>query len=82
MFTKELTRDGHTRTFMVNALLSSGWEVRVEQDRDVVRETRYFDWHRVERALGAIEREVAKLEAQGWQLTARAVSAVAQSTNR
>ena len=70
MFSKELTLGNHTRRFMVNAMRSTGWEVRVEQDRDVVRETRYFDWHRVERAISAIEREVAKLEAQGWRLTA------------
>ena len=52
MFSKELTLAGHTRRFMVNALGSDGWEVRVMQDRDVVRRTCYSDWHRVERAIG------------------------------
>lgn len=82
MFSRELTFGGHTRTFMVNALLSSGWEVRVEQDSDLVRSTRYFDWHRVERAISAMEREVSKLEAEGWRMTAGTTAESAQSTNR
>ena len=80
MFSKALTLDGHTRTFRVDSLLSQGWEVRILQDSDVVRRTFYSDWHRVERAIGAIEREVSLLESQGWRL-APASDAV-QSTNR
>ena len=66
MFSKVLTLAGHTRTFSIDALLS-GWELRVAEDADVVRRTCYTDWHRVERAISAIEREVSMLEAQGWQ---------------
>jgi hypothetical protein len=82
MFSKELTFAGHTRTFSVDPLLSRGWEVRVVHDSDVVRRTCYSDWHRVERAISAIEREVSQLEAQGWRTAAPAPSTSDQSTNR
>ena len=32
----------------------------------MVRRVRYTDWHRVERALGAVARRVSELEAGGW----------------
>jgi hypothetical protein len=70
MFSKTLTQAGHTRCFSVSARHSSGWEVRIEQDSQVVRQVLYTDWHRVERAMGSIEREVGDLEAQGWRTTA------------
>ena len=67
MFSKTLTQDGHIRRFTISAPSASGWEVRVEQDREVLRSSRYSDWHRVERARGAIEREVGELELRGWR---------------
>ena len=67
MFSRTLTHSGHIRQFIVRARRAAGWEVRVEQDRQVVRQAQYRDWHRLERALGAIEREVGELVAQGWQ---------------
>jgi hypothetical protein len=74
VFSKQLTFAGHTRTFKVETLLSHGWEVRVVHDSDVVKRTCYSDWHRVERAISAIEREVSRLEAQGWQTAPNAYS--------
>jgi hypothetical protein len=67
MFSKTLTHAGHTRHFSVSPPSAAGWEVVVEQDREVVRRSRYSDWHRVERAVGALEREVEELESQGWR---------------
>ena len=67
MFSKTLTQAGHTRRFDVTARQSDGWEVRIEQDSQVVRQVLYTDWHRVERAMNSIERQVGDLEAQGWQ---------------
>ena len=67
MFSKTLVHSGHVRQFIVQARRASGWEVRVEQDRQVVRRSEYRDWHRLERAITAIEREVGDLVAQGWQ---------------
>jgi hypothetical protein len=82
MFSKELTLAGHTRRYVVDTLGSNGWELRVTQDLDVVRRTCYSDWHRVERAIGTLEREVSNLEAQGWQPTPVGGSESTQSTNR
>ena len=53
---------------------AAGWEVLVEQDREVVRRSQYSDWHRVERAVGLLEREVKELESQGWRPAAETVS--------
>ena len=67
MFFKTLIQAGHTRSFTVQAHREDGWEVRIEQDSQVIRQRRYTDWHRVERALSAIQREVESLQMQGWQ---------------
>jgi len=69
MFSTTLTLDGHRRSFAVQALTASGWEIRVEQDSKVVRRTHYTDWHRVERAVEAIRREMRELQARGWRVT-------------
>jgi hypothetical protein len=66
MFSKTLTQAGHTRSFEVQARDAFGWEVSVKEDTRIVRRMQYSDWHRVERALNAIRREVAALEDQGW----------------
>jgi hypothetical protein len=66
MFTKELTHAGHIRRFIISEAGQQGWELRVEQDSDVLRSVRYTDWHRVERALSSLVREVADLEDCGW----------------
>jgi hypothetical protein len=71
MFAKELTHGGHTRRFTIDESVE-GWEVRVEQDSTVIRRVQYTDWHRVERALLGLVREVSDLEDGGW--TERALS--------
>jgi hypothetical protein len=67
MFTSQLTQAGHTRSFSVERVADDGWEVRIEQDSRVVRQARYTDWHRVERALLRIEQEVRELHDLGWR---------------
>jgi methionine synthase II (cobalamin-independent) len=67
MFSKTLMQAGHTRSFEVQAREADGWEVSVKEDTRIVRHIQYSDWHRVERALSAIRREVAALEDQGWR---------------
>ncbi len=82
MFFKTLTQAGHTRSFVVQARRADGWEVRIEQDDHVVRHTCYSDWHRLERALDAVRREVTALETQGWHTPAGSTAAGdAQSMN-
>jgi hypothetical protein len=66
MFAKELRQAGHTKRFTVTPAPSEGWEVRVEQDSQVVRRVHYTDWHRVERAVLMLSLQVSELEDKGW----------------
>jgi hypothetical protein len=67
MFAKELTQAGHTKRFTISDAGSDGWEVRVEQDSQVIRRVCYTDWHRVERAVQMLSLQVSELEENGWQ---------------
>jgi len=68
MFTKQLTHAGQVKRFsIVTDERGDGWELRIEQDSRIVRQIRYADWHRVERALLLIEQEVTELEELGWR---------------
>ena len=69
MFATELTHAGHTRRFTLTESRGLGWELRVEEDSSVVRQVRYRDWHRAERALEAVTAEVSDLKALGWRET-------------
>jgi hypothetical protein len=66
MFAKELRQAGHTKRFSISDAGSAGWEVRVEQDSEVVRRVYYTDWHRVERAVLLMNLQVSELEDEGW----------------
>ena len=66
MFSKELRFAGHVKRFLISGMGQDGWEVREEQDERVVKQVRYTDWHRVERALGMFNLEIGALENQGW----------------
>jgi len=74
MFALSLRHANHIRSYSVSARDASGWEVRLEEDCAVRRLEHYRDWHRVERALAFIEREVSELKASGWQVAGTAVS--------
>lgn len=65
MFTKELRRAGHVKRFSVQEH-GHGWEAREEQDHEVLRQVRYTDWHRVERAITGFELQIGELEERGW----------------
>ena len=66
MYTRSLTYAGHVRRFSIREAEGEGWEVREEQDSQLVRRARLTDWHRVESALRAMTREVNALEESGW----------------
>jgi hypothetical protein len=66
MFAKELRQAGHTKRFTISHAASEGWEIRVEQDSEVVRRVNYTDWHRVERAVLMMSLEVSELQGNGW----------------
>lgn len=44
----------------------TGWEVREEQNSEVIRRERYQDWHRVERARRALDVQLTTLRDEGW----------------
>jgi hypothetical protein len=67
MFAKELRQAGHTKRFSISDAGNAGWEVRVEQDSEVVRRVYYTDWHRVERAVLMMSLQVSELEDNGWR---------------
>jgi len=66
MFERNLSHDGHTRRFLIEARGAAGWEVREEQDSAVIRARLYDDWHRVERARQEFQSEIVTLKEQGW----------------
>jgi hypothetical protein len=67
MFMRELTDGGHVRRFSIREAPGHGWEVREEEDSRVLRHAHVYDWHRVERAISAMQRQVSDLEARGWR---------------
>lgn len=68
MFDLNLASAGHVRHYTVVRASESGWEVRVDEDRAVRWRETYEDWHRVERSLARLKREVSDLLARGWTI--------------
>lgn len=66
LYVKDLQKADSRRRYTIETT-AEGWEVREEQDAEVVRQARYDDWHRVERAQRAITIEVNNLLETGWQ---------------
>ena len=66
MFNHRLEHQGRTRGFMIETRAAGGWDVLEEQDRRVVREVHYDDWHRVERQLTVFAMRVEILKNEGW----------------
>jgi hypothetical protein len=64
-FSKSLRHKDRTRRYSIVAV-KAGWEVREEQDSRIVRQARYSDWHRVERARRALAIKMRQLQDQGW----------------
>ena len=66
MFDLRLQLAEHIRHYSVSVASPSGWEVRREEDSELTMNNRYEDWHRVERAIAAFQREVLRLTESGW----------------
>lgn len=66
MFSLKLHNATHVRRFLISDAGALGWEVREELDSEVIRRAQYSDWHRVERARYAFEREMLTLREDGW----------------
>jgi len=66
IFAKRFRSQNHTRSFTVNLADEHGWEVREEQDDEVVARAWLHDWHRVEKAMLRFAVEEMQLESAGW----------------
>lgn len=64
-FVKSLRKADHIRRYSIQAT-AAGWEVREEQDSEIVRHSYYQDWHRVERALQFFSLKLNVLRQEGW----------------
>ena len=67
MYRRSFQKAGQTRRFSISEASGLGWEVREEQDSQIVWSIRYTDWHRVERARMTFAREAASLASAGWK---------------
>ena len=73
MFDLSLQHADHIRRYFVRLVAPAGWEVSIEEDRELRHATIYQDWHHVERALAMFQREVGELMASGWFVAAASV---------
>lgn len=68
MYARIFHKADQTRRFTItNAGSGTGWEVRDEQDSQVILNVRYTDWHRVERARMAFANQALNLQLSGWR---------------
>jgi hypothetical protein len=68
MYSISLRNADHTRSYSIHPLQPAGWEVTLEREGELTRHV-YHDWHRVERALALVQREVGELTQNGWRET-------------
>jgi hypothetical protein len=66
IFTKRFRSQDHTRVFVVGNADERGWDVRVEEDNEVVKRTWLHDWHRVENAMMRFAIQAMQLQRAGW----------------
>jgi hypothetical protein len=64
-FVKSFKKADHIRRYTIQTT-GSGWEVREEQDAEILRHSYYQDWHRVERARLGLSLKMHVLREQGW----------------
>ena len=66
IFAKRLRSHDHTRALVVREADERGWEVRVEEDSQVVKTTWLHDWHRVENTILRFMADAVQLRSAGW----------------
>ena len=74
LFSRRLRSEGHIRAFVVDKADERGWEVREEEDHQVIRRTWIRDWHRVESAMAKFAIEALQLQRAGWTDVSAAVN--------
>jgi len=67
MYKRTFRKADQTHRFVITNTDGSGWEVREEQDSQVIWRVRYTDWHRVERARMNFAAHAVSLELSGWK---------------
>jgi len=67
MYKRTFRKADQTHRFVITNTDGSGWEVREEQDSQVIWRVRYTDWHRVERARMNFAVHAINLELSGWK---------------
>jgi hypothetical protein len=67
MYKRIFRKADQTRRFLITSTGGAGWEVREEEDSQVISSVRYTDWHRVERARMAFATQALHLELSGWK---------------
>jgi hypothetical protein len=66
MFSIMLRKADQMRRYSVSIAKDAGWQLTSELDGEPPSQTRYHDWHRLERALAILRLEVSELTARGW----------------
>ena len=69
IFSKRLCNDSHVRDFLISSADERGWEVREEQDHQVIRRAWMHNWHAVEKAIMRFGLEAIQLQRAGWIVT-------------
>jgi len=67
MYRRVFRKADQTRRFTITNAAGAGWEVREEQDSQIIRRMHYHDWHRVERARMTFATQALRLEHAGWE---------------
>jgi hypothetical protein len=66
MFHLNVMFANRVRHYSVVLAGAAGWEVKLEEDRTIRWCETCADWHRVERMLDRVQREVSELVDRGW----------------
>ena len=74
MYKRTFRKADQTHRFLISSTDGSGWDVREEQDRQVILCVRDNDWHRVERARMAFASQALSLQSSGWSESERDLS--------
>lgn len=66
IFSRRLRSHEHSRAFVIDTADERGWEVREEEDSQVIKRIWMHDWHRVENAMLRFGLQATQLQRAGW----------------
>jgi hypothetical protein len=76
IFDKRFRSDEHTRAFVVAEADERGWEVREEEDNEVIKRAWLHDWKRVESTMLRFAIRAMQMQSSGWTEVHTPVSTV------